>query len=88
MTSPFTHLTISENTRSSRTLALTNPRRFGLEIVKVHFEQACYSSYQGVAKSGDFVVLLGMRKTFVPHRFDYVENGVAHFTSIRDIDDE
>ena len=89
MTSPFSQIPIKEHVRSSRILALVNPRKYGLEIVKVRNGKAYrYARYQGVVISGEFVVLLGMKDTFVPHRFDYVENGVLHLTSIKDIPEE
>jgi len=79
-------IVISKNTRSSRTLALVSPDRFGLEVVQVFYGtvRRCYR--QGVAvRAGQLVRCKGLGSLSIPQRFDYVENGVAHFTAMMDL---
>ncbi len=62
-------------TRSSRTLALTKPSRFGLEIVRVIFGRVRRSPTQDVALSGELVRFSGFGDAALPQVFVAYENG-------------
>lgn len=62
-------------TKSSRILALTNPKRFGLEIVHVFFGEARRCRHQDVALAGDLLRFSGLGDCARIQRFIACENG-------------
>ena len=78
-------LPVSTNSRSSRLLAFANPARLGLEVVNIFYGRVRVCRGQTAVFAGQLVRIKGLPETSIPHRFDYVEDGVAHFTPRMDL---
>lgn len=76
----------SSTTRSSKMLAWTHNLLSAFEIVEYKFGYVRPCRRQRVAvHTGQLVRFRGLGSRTIPQRFDYVENGVAHFTPQTDL---